>query len=79
MVNRTTPRGMKCKKSKIRENSNINAHFLKYLKVSSMNMYICECNNLIVTICQKCSGHEIAKAKSVAKCTRKVNHWTYKN
>jgi hypothetical protein len=79
MVNKITPRGMKCKKSRILENNNISAHFLNYPKISGMNMYICECNNLIVIEHQKCSGHKMARAKSVARCTRIVNHWTFKN
>lgn len=79
MVNKITPRGMKCKKSRILENSNISAHFLKYPKISGMKMYICECNNLIVIKRQKFSGHKMARAKSVARFTRKVNHLTFKN
>jgi hypothetical protein len=50
MVNKITPRGMKCKKSRILENSNISAHFLKYPKISGMKMYICECNNLLLNV-----------------------------
>jgi hypothetical protein len=61
MVNKITPIDMKCNKSRFLWNGNITAHFLKYPKISDMNMYVCECINVIVIKHKKWPGLKVVQ------------------